>query len=457
MATQQTVSFQCGHCHKVMGVTSAFLGKQVRCPHCQQVVLAPAQAPAAPPPAPPPPPPPPPVMQAPSRPIPDFGGFAAPNMPTKDEHESIFGEQVDEDLFSAAPKAKIELPPEPARPNLQLEPTMFQLPSLPAGAAPDPGPTVAVSVPNHAVPPVPQMAPNSAGTMEWNSAPQGGTDGGALQPVARVPMRNTDTTGNALAMYVLYALAAYSLFMTIVAIWMLWQSNKTPHPLEMIPDEGWPPATKSTSQTRVIERISPRTPLPPQLMVPLGQTLTVGDLEVTPTKVEQKLLNYQTRDGRWKTTPCEHDSLILHLHFKNISKDCTFRPTDSSWDRWWKEERDASKNSLPYTYLAANGHYYCGPYKWQPKFSPLKQGDNLRFEFVDGQEDDKKMLKPSEEANTVLITDPQDDVPALLAGYKNKMEWRVQLRRGLVRYKGKDISCSAVIGVEFTMDQVKKE
>src|SRR5271155_5891354 len=90
----QTINFQCGHCRNVMGVGTAYLGKQVRCPHCQQVVLAPAQGPA-----------PAPAAAAP-RPAPGSGS------PPKDEHESIFGEQVDEDLFGAPPKSKVELPPE---------------------------------------------------------------------------------------------------------------------------------------------------------------------------------------------------------------------------------------------------------------------------------------------------------------------------------------------------------
>ena len=40
----QTVNFQCGSCNNLMGVSSEFLGRQVRCPHCQAVVVAPAAA-----------------------------------------------------------------------------------------------------------------------------------------------------------------------------------------------------------------------------------------------------------------------------------------------------------------------------------------------------------------------------------------------------------------------------
>jgi hypothetical protein len=38
----QTVQFQCGHCGNLMGVSHEYLGQQVRCPTCQEVVVAPA-------------------------------------------------------------------------------------------------------------------------------------------------------------------------------------------------------------------------------------------------------------------------------------------------------------------------------------------------------------------------------------------------------------------------------
>src|SRR5437763_1257562 len=42
----QTVNFRCGHCNNLMAVGTEFLGQQVRCPHCQNVVVAPPAAPA---------------------------------------------------------------------------------------------------------------------------------------------------------------------------------------------------------------------------------------------------------------------------------------------------------------------------------------------------------------------------------------------------------------------------
>jgi len=42
----QTVQFQCGKCRGLMAVVIDHLGRQVRCPHCQAVVVAVAAEPA---------------------------------------------------------------------------------------------------------------------------------------------------------------------------------------------------------------------------------------------------------------------------------------------------------------------------------------------------------------------------------------------------------------------------
>src|SRR5262249_43158565 len=39
----QTLTFQCGNCSKSLMVDSGLLGTKVRCPHCRQVVMAPAR------------------------------------------------------------------------------------------------------------------------------------------------------------------------------------------------------------------------------------------------------------------------------------------------------------------------------------------------------------------------------------------------------------------------------
>src|SRR6202035_636483 len=82
-----------------MDVEDQFLGQQVRCPHCRQIVQT--QAPL--PPSVPPPP---------DRPPPEITFTALPT----DGEESIFGapEQENDDLFGNAEMPRLELPANPA-------------------------------------------------------------------------------------------------------------------------------------------------------------------------------------------------------------------------------------------------------------------------------------------------------------------------------------------------------
>src|SRR6478735_10624710 len=88
----QTVNFQCGHCGKLMAVGRENLGQQVRCPHCQQVVLAPSSEAPAPEPEPAPSP---------------FGDL--------NEHEDIFTQksETDDVLFGQHDAPRLEMPREP--------------------------------------------------------------------------------------------------------------------------------------------------------------------------------------------------------------------------------------------------------------------------------------------------------------------------------------------------------
>src|SRR5947207_15546235 len=45
-----SITFQCGNCKNLMAVEDHLLGQQVRCPHCQQVVVVPESTPSTPPP-----------------------------------------------------------------------------------------------------------------------------------------------------------------------------------------------------------------------------------------------------------------------------------------------------------------------------------------------------------------------------------------------------------------------
>jgi hypothetical protein len=110
---------------------------------------------------------------------------------------------------------------------------------------------------------------------------------------------------------------------------------------------------------------------------------------------------------------------------------------------------------MPYTYLEVptTGKRYCSPFKWNPRMSKGRNAAGGE-EFIEGQEEDNKVLQPGEQVSTCLLTEPADQVPNALRNYKGKLLWRVQLRRGIVNYKERDFSVSTVIGVRFDKSEI---
>jgi hypothetical protein len=256
----------------------------------------------------------------------------------------------------------------------------------------------------------------------------------------------------------LVILVPYALFVTAIAIYLYFSSAAQPHPFEMLPDDGEPKASRQSSRVSK-QRFTPTNPLPERLVVPLGQTLTVGDLQVTPQSVEEKTIVFHYRTGRYTPSPSREPALVLNLDLKNVSKDVWFRPTDPRFDHLWKANVPSRYplNVLPYTHLTVNDVYYCSPLAFGPGARLVRQGDNLLDDYVAGQEEDSRVLGPGDTMKTIICTDPQDQVPAAVAKQEGKMLWRVKLRRGLVKYEGQDRSCAFVFGVEFDKNQVVKK
>jgi hypothetical protein len=276
----------------------------------------------------------------------------------------------------------------------------------------------------------------------------------APAPTIQTPVRRT-SSGNMFPFYVIIFLAPYCLFITAIAVYYYIQWRTTPSPLEMLPDTGDPKATKGP-RTQVIRRISASTELPPNLRLPLGTPLRIGDLEVTPKKVEQKRLVFKARGSSDRADRVEEESLVLHLDFKNISKDSIFRPTDSAFDYKWHDRQDP-ESVMPYTYLTVAGMRYCGPFDRRlSRETCVREADNLRIDYVDGQQKDSAILKPGETSSTVIVTEPKDQVPSALRAHRGKLVWRVQLRRGLVKTKDRQVSATFVMGVEFDKEQIEK-
>lgn len=418
----RTVNFQCGHCGKLMGVPDTLLGQQVRCPHCLQVVLAPAPAPGAAPAAPPP---------------------AATQR--AEDLESIFAAESDSALFGGPEKPLIEMPPEPppvvpaAREPVAavvaehtLEPTVMYDAASPLRH--DTGFQLTEVV----VPPPEPPAPSEPPALEAAPEPLTG-----VAPMSAVrPARD----GSMFIALVLIPLISYSILATI-AVLILYFRPAPPDPLEQILDiEGdFRGATHQKQGAFSYERIHPDRDLPRKLRVALGTTLRLGDLEVTPEKVELRRIVFHSPG--YNPEKGVDDSLVLRLRLKNVSEDVVFCPTDPYFERRWKPGQSLS--SKPYMFLdVGTQRFYGGPVPWRRGLTREAR------ETIEGQV--HKVLRPGDETTTFVCTAPEDHVGKALASYTGPLLWRVQLRRGLVAVRDREAPVTAVIGVEFPASAVAR-
>jgi len=193
-------------------------------------------------------------------------------------------------------------------------------------------------------------------------------------------------------------------------------------------------------------------PLPDNLKVGLNKTVRIGQLEVTPLGVEQKLIRVFQRIGSGGNyAPIQLGStptLVLRLRLKNTSNDIVFYPTDPAFNR--RMNRDPKlKEPPPATGLVFGAkRFWGGPTKW-PFANPGSTSD-VTGEYVEGQENDSKPLAPGENRDVLIVADKAD--PQMMKTFKSfsgPILWRVQLRRGLENIDGKDVPLTAIVGVEF--------
>ena len=461
----QTVTFTCPHCNNLMAATTDMLGQQVHCPTCHNVVIAP------------------PAMLSPSS-VPELSFDAPP----REAHDSIFGEVPEEDVLGGTPPPpKVEMPPDDAPSTSSTNRTGFAsypppdptAPLAPAAFAPmppvEPNPPAPAPPPlepptywiNTAMPDTAAPAPAAdpwqpprpeAPTEHWQpDATHHAPDEPGGEPVRfrRPEDPHERQKGRSLMLAIL---GPYSIAMTLIAMYYLYKyesfSSKN-HPLELIPDFGDEnrPKKRDPSATINLRGPKPELELPDRLKVKLAPAapLRVGDLEVTPLGIEQRRIRYhvQTATGSEPHTFAQ-EALVLQLRLKNVSSDWVFSPTDPLFDRYYEPRRD--KTAKPYTLVQVGDRFFYGG-----AMDIVGVAKQEKRRYIDGQENDDKPLNPGEERTTVICTDPRDDtlIPAV-AKSAEPMTWRVQLRRGVVHYKGRDRAVTAVIGVEFTAADVKK-
>ncbi|HEY1381753.1 MAG TPA: hypothetical protein VGF55_33450, partial [Gemmataceae bacterium] len=189
-------------------------------------------------------------------------------------------------------------------------------------------------------------------------------------------------------------------------------------------------------------------PLPEKLVTSLGRPIRIGAIEVTPLSVEYRPWTAYTKEkGRPETKKVPvKDTLVLHVRLTNVSPDLTFYPTDPYFDR-----RPKHANDRPYMLVDVGGtKFYGGLVEY------VTEPGNTERTWLEGQQDDNKPLGPGESRETVFVTRPRDAVFDAVQKAKAPAVWRVQVRRGLVPFEGREVPVSAVVGVAFTAADVKR-
>jgi hypothetical protein len=224
------------------------------------------------------------------------------------------------------------------------------------------------------------------------------------------------------------------------------------NPFETMPDVGDDPGVQKGKKVSLTDRYKPELatlPLPAHLCTTLGNPIRIGDLEVTPKRVERKRVSVIV--GTSRAEPCANDSLVLYLDMKNLSTAYSFAPLDSYFDRYWRPGVDLIP---PLTQLEIGNQYRCygGPARWYPRSDRSNPRQRIK-----GRREEAERLQPGEEKELFVCTNGDDaKAAALLFGdssgekYHGPFLWRVRVRRGLVPFQDKQYAATAVIGVRFT-------
>jgi hypothetical protein len=480
----QTLTFSCPHCTNLMAVGLELLGQQVQCPTCGQVIIAPVSVPdsqAAP------------VASA------SQGSSAVISFdqPKQEPHDSIFGEVQDEDVFgSRLPKVEIpEGPPITPVPSAMNKPSNFasfapgmpptangsveaSAPQTPILEVPPAAPVAAVApVPapmswtNSEPPAEPQATPVAPAASEWQPAAPGSewraadaaseptyaADAHIEAPQIRRPTPSREQ--RRLSSLMLAILGPYSVVVTMFCGYYIVKYRNAAegeHPFANIPDlRGcFDPAIRKQFATTLPKMPNPDADMPDKLKVNLKDTLRIGQLEVTPERVEQGKIKERTvmQSNQVNVQQLGGEALILHLRIKNVSSDVEVCPTDPFFDRLYSRNQGSAK---PYFLLEIHRtKYYGGPIDFLA--IDWKQ---VKRKYIEGQENDDAPLKPGEERSTIVCSDPRDQAAnqALKECKPNDaLMWRVQLRHGLIEFHGKEYSVTGLIGVQFTAGDIKK-
>jgi hypothetical protein len=264
----------------------------------------------------------------------------------------------------------------------------------------------------------------------------------------------TSATQSKSSPFALALIAPFAVLMTVVAATYAYKfhSAQFEHPLAVIPDlvGEYRNASQRVAGSHSVTLPKPDQPLPAQLITSLGSPLNIGQIVVTPLRIEHRdWTAYSKRKDQSdpEVIPIKN-TLVLTLRLENRSHDVLLYPMDPFFDRRPKD----GDRALPYTMIEVdNERFFGGVITYQTDRGLIER------EWLDGRELDGRPLAPGESRDVVLVAQPKhaDQILAALANPNRLALWRVHLRRGLYEFKGNELSVAAVIGVRFSAADLK--
>jgi hypothetical protein len=245
----------------------------------------------------------------------------------------------------------------------------------------------------------------------------------------------------------LYVLIPYAAIMTLLAMYGLFSRKADTldpgHPLSTIPDnfgEFDPAARKKVSQLK----LDFDAPLPAAQQTGLGEPVQIGQLEIEPVAVEKRPLSIvKELEGVQQRRTTRLHALVLRLRVTNTSADIPIFPLDPAFTRSAKmEDRPAMRLAIGRQML------YGGAISW-----PF--GDGVKREYEEAQARDDQPLKPGETREYVVFTNEDAGIAQVVKRATEPLLWRVQVRRGMIEFRGKEVPVTAIIGIEFKPSDVR--
>lgn len=224
---------------------------------------------------------------------------------------------------------------------------------------------------------------------------------------------------------VLIFLVPYALMTTAFITYLLLTQGRSAHPYEYLPD----PATGKDKGVPRPARMQPAPglPLADSQKTGLGKSIKAGDLLITPKRV------LFTSDG----------DLKMIVRAKNVSASTRFSPLNA---QYFKPTKGGIE---PYAYLESKS----GSLEKINAFDPFfyKNADATGEPLGDA------LLAPGEEVTITLTTYEKfrPHVGKIEKATGESYTWRLQVRRGLVKYNGKDVSATTVVGVDFDRGEIE--